>query len=81
MNARKPQAAQMQALGNVDPPMEGGCEGAAHRGGREVSLPRDLKRLIEIHVLRSPAVFIAEPAWYLTKQELDLLETLRYWGY
>jgi len=67
MNARKPR--------NVDPPREGGC------GGREVPLPRNLKQLIEIHVLKSPAVFINAPAWYLTKQELDLLETLRYWGY
>ena len=67
MNARKPR--------NVGPPRG---EGYGEEG---VPLPRNLKRLIEIHVLRSPAVFISAPAWYLTKQELDLLKTLRYWGY
>lgn len=67
MNARKSR--------NTGPPRGGGY------GEEGVPLPRSLKQLIEIHVLRSPAVFISAPAWYLTRQELDLLETLRYWGY
>jgi len=67
MNAQKPR--------NIGPP-RGGCYGE-----EGVPLPRSLKRLIEIHALRSPAVFINAPAWYLTRQELELLETLRYWGY
>jgi len=74
MNAQKPR--------NIDPPRGGCYDGPPVRHGEEgVPLPRSLKRLIEIHALRSPAVFINAPAWYLTKQELELLETLRYWGY
>lgn len=68
MNAQKPRS--------IGPPRR--RRGYGEEG---IPLPRNLKQLIEIRALRSPAVFINAPAWYLTRQELDLLETLRYWGY